>query len=379
MRSSETVKIVHVTTVHRPDDVRIYRKEVLALARAGYEVVLVAPERRGSHLDVKQIAIPDYPSRARRMVFAPIRACIAALRERPDACHIHDPELLLAAMAMKLLGHAAIIYDVHENFSASLLARDWLPRFLRRFTAGLFRLIESILARTCDLVVAATEDIERLFPRCRTVLVRNYPICRRPTGDRARKGSASPKTAIYVGGLTRSDGIEQLLTAAGLLQASSPVRLVLAGEFSDSAFRTQLADKGLLGSGEFLGWISAKEIQEQLSAADVGVVCPLPDPNNIHALPNKLFEYMCNGLPVVASDFGAIGEIVGRYKCGILVDPVQPQSIAEGIRRVTEHPEEASSMGEAGRSAVLAHLNWDSESKVLLKAYREIVGSASGA
>ena len=92
------------------------------------------------------------------------------------------------------------------------------------------------------------------------------------------------------------------------------------------------------------------------------------------ALPVKMFEYMLAGLPVIASDFPLWNSIVLGNGCGLCVDPMNPAAIAEAIRYIATHPDEARQMGRNGRQAVLQRYNWEAEEIKLLDAYRSIVG-----
>ena len=97
----------------------------------------------------------------------------------------------------------------------------------------------------------------------------------------------------------------------------------------------------------------------------MGIITYLPYPNNTSCLPNKLFDYMLMGLPVVASDFPLYREVVEPNHCGLTVDPTRPEEIARAMEYLIEHPHEARQMGENGRRAVLEKYNWEKESRKL--------------
>jgi glycosyltransferase involved in cell wall biosynthesis len=94
--------------------------------------------------------------------------------------------------------------------------------------------------------------------------------------------------------------------------------------------------------------------------------------NNIIGLPNKLFEYMACGKPVIASDFPEIRTIVEETDCGILVDPSNINDIEKAIIWMLKNPEEAQEMGLRGRKAIEYKYNWAEMEKLLFNMYKEI-------
>ncbi len=110
-----------------------------------------------------------------------------------------------------------------------------------------------------------------------------------------------------------------------------------------------------------------------MAACRLGLVTFLPAPNHTESQPNKLFEYMAAGLPVVASDFPLWRHIVESSQCGLLVDPSDPGKIAEAIEWILRHPQEAEAMGRRGAEAVRQTYNWGSEAKTLLDLYRQLL------
>jgi glycosyltransferase involved in cell wall biosynthesis len=86
-----------------------------------------------------------------------------------------------------------------------------------------------------------------------------------------------------------------------------------------------------------------------------------------------MYEYMMCGIPVIASDFPKWREVVEREACGLVVDPLDPNSIAEAMGYLMDHVEEAVEMGRRGRRAVEERYNWSTEAKRLLELYRMLL------
>jgi glycosyltransferase involved in cell wall biosynthesis len=117
-------------------------------------------------------------------------------------------------------------------------------------------------------------------------------------------------------------------------------------------------------------------VMQLLATAQVGIVVDHPIPNYIDGYSTKMFEYMLAGLPVVASNFPLWQEIIGEAGCGLMVDPHQPEEVAEAIAWLLTHPDEAQKMGDRGRHAVLERFNWTIEAEKLLGLYSGLIGTS---
>jgi glycosyltransferase involved in cell wall biosynthesis len=110
-----------------------------------------------------------------------------------------------------------------------------------------------------------------------------------------------------------------------------------------------------------------------MMSASIGMICYLPEPNHVNAYPNKLFEYMAAGLPVIASDFPLWRSIIDAADCGICVDPTDPVDIRRAIVRLMGDPNERRRLGENGRKAVQEKYAWVSEEKKLRHLYQQLL------
>ena len=154
---------------------------------------------------------------------------------------------------------------------------------------------------------------------------------------------------------------------AGVAMTDS--KLLLAGPFSDDIELSVVQRLPGWDCVERLGLLDRPAVSAIMGRSRAGLVLFHPCLNHVDAQPNKLFEYMAAGLPVVASDFPLWRELIEGRRCGLCVDPLNPNAIAAAIRWIFEHSEEAEVMGKRGREAVRRELNWENEADKLLALY----------
>ncbi len=124
------MKVCHLTSVHIPFDTRIFYKECRSLADAGYEVHLIAPHDRDETVDgIHLHAVPKRRNKLKRMVFTTIAVLKKALSLDAALYHFHDPELL--KYGLKLIGKGKkVIYDSHEDVSADIIDKEYIPKWV---------------------------------------------------------------------------------------------------------------------------------------------------------------------------------------------------------------------------------------------------------
>ena len=370
-------KIAHLTTAHSPFDVRIFHKECKSISRAGYNVTLIACHERDETKDGIQIrAVPKSSGRLSRM----IRGVWAVYREAvhldADLYHFHDPELLPAGLLLRMRGKM-VVYDAHEDVYADVARKHYIPSAFRHLLATAIGLFETLCARTFSAVIAATPTIARRFvsgkrPR---VVVSNYPVLEEFQTTAPIEWCCRSTAVAYVGLLSEDRCILEITQAMSLLPSSLSATLKLVGNFSPSSFLEQLAAADGWDRTQVLGILDRTAVAEVLADVRAGLVVLKPTPAFIDSLPIKMFEYMCAGIPVIASNFPGFGDIVNGAKCGLLVDPDDPRTMAQAIEFVLTHPQDAEEMGRRGREAVVAKYNWTGEERKLIELYTALLGS----
>lgn len=366
--SSKGHRVAHVTTVHNATDNRILRKECQALADAGYETYLVAPGAAEKTVApaVIGVDIPRISSRVKRMALGPLHAFRAIRLIKPDVVHVHDPELIPLAVAVRALTKAKAVYDAHEDLEAQVAGKPYVKGPLRPVVSKFAGAIERVADATLDGIVAATPAIAKKYKNSNKFLVRNLPWLQDfPKKEAVAMEGDGKLTVGYVGGITSIRGFYEMI------EATRDHRLVLAGPVEE-ALKGQLDD--LPEHVEYLGNRPAEEVPHLVAQFDVGLVLFADLPNHRESRPTKLFEYMAAGIPFIASDFSSWLDLVGSEDVGFFVSPSDVNQIRAAIDKVSSNREGAKSMGSAGRDLFEERFSFDADVPVLTGAYAALLG-----
>ncbi len=371
-------KVCVLTSVHIPFDGRVFHKEARSLAKAGYEVVLIARHDKEETVGgVRVVPLPQPKSRLQRMTRILWRLYRLAVKENADVYHFHDPELMVVGLLLKLRGRK-VIWDVHEHYPNAILDKFYLSKPARRVISKSFDLFERAVTRFYDYVIYTTPFVGARYQKMkvRSGRIENYPIVELSETF----GRDPQEKVIYLGAMSRIRGLVEVVEAFGIVTKRYPSwELYLVGSCRPPSFEQELrelaARRGIEANVKFVEWVPYEEKERLSSQASMGVITYLPYSNNTSCLPNKLFDYMLVGLPVIASDFPLYREVVEPDRCGLIVDPSKPEEIARAMEYLIEHPDEARQMGERGRQAVLEKYNWEKESERLLRIYDTVLNT----
>ena len=369
-----SARICHMSSVHPPNDIRIFRKQCRSLAANHFDVHFVVPQDNNDEEDgVKRWGIPTRTGRIRRMTRSVYDAFKKAADLNADLYHFHDPELLPAGFALKARG-ARVIFDSHEDLPRQILSKSWIHPLLRRPLAWSSELAENLGLRALDAVVGATPHIAQRFSDLGldAVAINNYPLLGEL--DVLETDWASKKRQIcFVGGISTIRGIYEMIEASEI----SGVPLKLGGPFLPATLQNEVINSPGSTNTEYLGFLDRPAIAHLLSKSIAGVVVFSAQPNHISAQPNKLFEYLAGGIPVIASHFPLWRELVEGEEVGICVDPANPSEIAKAVEYLAGNLDVAEAMGHRGQTLVRERCNWNTEERTLIALYERILACKS--
>jgi glycosyltransferase involved in cell wall biosynthesis len=296
---------------------------------------------------------------------------------------VRDLPLALAAVAVGRRHKVPVILDMAENYPAMLRDVTRFERFrphnvLVRNPA-LAGVVERIATRLVDHVIVVIEEardrlVEAGVPAERISIVRNTPkveSTRFPAEWGAPATDASRLTLAFVGGLEPMRGLE-----AALEMLAAAVRHVPELHFTiigDGRWKNDLeAQARALGIGAHVDFAGRREYQRALfevRRADIGLIPHRVTAHTNSTIPNKLFEYMLLGKPVLATDMAPVRRVLDEVGCGLVY-----RSREEGVEALVRLRDDAlrRHLGDNGRRAVLGRYRWDHDGDVLVQAVESV-------
>jgi glycosyltransferase involved in cell wall biosynthesis len=375
-----------LTNAYDPDP-RV-RQEALALIRMGCRVRLLAWDRdiksRPSEcmegVEVERVFLQSAHGRGTTQIFfyawLYLRMLWRGLRTPFDVVHCHDLDTLPLGFVLGKLKSKPIVYDAHESFP-DMLEGSVHPTVRR----GLFRL-ENFFIRRMDLLITVGEKLRRHFVERgarHSVVVGNWKrsseFARSEEQNlemRRRLGvPAGALVVVCVTQLLKDRKIEELLQA---IDACPDVWLILAGKGALEAMVRERAARNprIL----YTGFASVDDIPAYTCAADIVYYGFDPEnPNARFSAPNKLFEALAAGRPLITGDFGEIAEVVREASCGIVLPVYSGEEIQKALA-LLQDPNRRRSMADYARRFGSAHMNWEKGEEVLYREYSALLPGA---
>ena len=366
------IKVCHLTSAHPENDIRIFHKQCISLHKADFDVYLVVPntnEKTSHGVQIKSFQ-SEKKGRVKRFLNTVNLVYKKAIEIDADIYHFHDPELLRIGLKLAKKGKI-VIYDAHEDVPKQIMDKHWIPKILRSLISYLFSKYEAYVSKRISGIVSVTINICNRFKNQNknVELVANYPLLEEAEKMNILDFKKKEKQICYIGGLFPTRGIAEMIESTKNID----VELALAGTFSPESFKSELENKDGWEKVNYLGHVKREEIMEILKTSKLGLVTLHPTRSYVESLPIKMFEYMSAGLPVIASNFPEWKDIINETNCGICVDPLNPNEIANAIETILSNPLKANLMGENGKEAFYKKYNWLIEEEKLIAFYKKLI------
>jgi hypothetical protein len=374
-----------VNCIHPPDDVRVVQKMGRFLSENGVRVSWVGPgEATEAPVENYGIKYHFYRRAQGRIgrLFAHQRQafCVGLQIPRADVYVGVEPDSAVAAVRLARRHSAKAVFDVHEAYDDEML-RNWLPSPLRRPVGWCVRRALRRICQRCDLVMGVNDAVLAPYADIPTprMIVRNCaPVAFADVPVADVFGRARVNITIMHGKATVAHGTTPVLQAMAIVRAEFPTARVIVFDCLDRGPHTmKRSDLDTLVASEHLGpgvdlrpMIPMKHMPSVLQGCDIGLIA-YDRAFGVKSLPNKLFEYMAAGLPIIAPCYSAeIAPILRQEECGILADMENPRAVADAILTLARDPQRARAMGQRAREAFLIRHNYQAEAVRFLGTVR---------
>lgn len=317
------------------------------------------------------------PSRALAVRISERRLEVQAQAFRPDIVHVMNFALLRAGSAIARRRAARLVYDAAEAWDATPYSDPAVQRYVGA--------VEARWGAHADAVLTVSPGLVARFARLRpalapAVLIRNAADPGGPPDDGRLHALAglppSQKVLLFQGGLTRDRGLETLIGAAGRLPTDWTLVVLGWGELEAplraAALAAEQRHRGRVTPVRVIEPVAFDDLPAYTAGAAAGLIpyrgtCD----NHRYCLPNKVFEYAAQGVPVIASDLDELGPVVRGNAIGwTLPDPVTPEALARLLERLDEPA--LAGAGQAG-IAFARQNSWQQEGARLLDVYRDVL------
>tara|TARA_Y100000593_G_scaffold95128_1_gene200389 strand:- start:52768 stop:54102 length:1335 start_codon:yes stop_codon:yes gene_type:complete len=297
-----------------------------------------------------------------------------------DVYHAHDMNTLYAAYKAAKKHNAKLVYDSHELY----VDRNKLqkPSVFYKFLSYRF---EGYFARKCDAVITVGEKIAELLQSRYRLKNKVYVVMNAPSknieehhesrNNKLREALNIPenyKLLIYTGGITFNRGLENLVRSLKFLPN---MYLVMMGYGKESFKNTLIKianENNVADRFSYYGPVRPNEVTAYTQEADLGVA-PIINAclSYYYCAPNKIFEYLLGGIPVVSSNFPEMEKIVKKNNIGTTFNPEKPESIAQAVKEIFSDEEKYKQM-KANTKLAAEKYNWENEEQKLLDIYKNL-------
>jgi len=352
--------------------------EAEALSQAGYAVEIFAWDRelRSKSVEyygnckVERIGIVSTFGKGLNQVWGfarfYIKLIVKMIKADFDVIHCHDLDTLLPGFIVARLKKKKLVFDSHEYYPAIMVDQKML------ILAKLATKIQNFIVKRSDLVIVVNEYLKKIFLNVNSN-VRVIMNCKdlnefnsRFIDEKYHKHvSKNKKSFLYIG--TLMDG-RNLFELIDIFKNSNATFLIGGrGQLMNKIKKLTKSSNNI----HFIGTVPSKDVPRYTAASDyiIAIYNSKSLNNDIAGPPNKLFEAIAAGKPIITSKNGPTGELVKKIGCGIVVDPDNKQEIRRIINKTIY---DESLQQKLCRKSIEAQkmYNWKEESKKLIEAYR---------
>jgi glycosyltransferase involved in cell wall biosynthesis len=293
-----------------------------------------------------------------------------------------DLPLQLPAIRVARRLNVPIIFDMAENYPAAVQAwgKQHIGHYISRNAMLVSALEKFCVRRVQHIWVVVEEQVERLqklgIASDNISIVHNTPLLGNAPSQFVENvwDGTPPLKLIYVGLISYYRGLDIALRALARLPSPRNIELTVVGDGPDFVATQQLANELQVNECvKFRGWLPHDKAMEEIQRAHIGVVTHHANPFIQTTQPNKIFDYMLFGKPVICSNVAPLRRVVEQAHAGFVLEHNSPEELSRLLKHILQHPEELTLRGRNGRKAVEEIYNWGKEEAVILQTIERLL------
>jgi glycosyltransferase involved in cell wall biosynthesis len=372
-REKQSIRITVLVSNDLEHDQRV-AKVCSTLSDMGWQITLVGRMLPDSRPFERSYEIRRFklPFRKGALFYAAlnIRLFFYLLTKRTDVILANDLDTLLPAYVVSKIRGKKVVYDSHEYFTEAegLTGRSFPKRIWEKIEGWIFPKLK--------YVFCVNETVANIYTSKYGVpisVVRNIPLLELAEANTSRAELGLPEGKKIV--LLQGAYIDPDRGGAELVESikyTKGVLLLIIGAGRDMEnLRQQARQEHLEADVKFLPRMPFAELRRYTSVCDLGISIDKPvHLNYTYSLPNKLFDYIHAGTPVLVSDLPELKRIVNKWKVGMVLDEVTPQKVAHAIMEVLQSPEYV--IWKTNCLSARKELNWQKESEIIKAVYSKV-------
>ncbi len=372
-------RIIISATSDLVTDQRVH-KVASSCINAGYEVIVVGRAKKDSlaitnrNYKIKRFKLP-FEKGPLFYAFYNLRLFIFLIFNAADAYIANDLDTLMGNYYAAKIKRTPLLYDNHEYFTG-------VPELLdRAFTRNIWKKIERHIFPKLKYVYTVNNSIKLLFENeyhIPVAVVRNIPLRNESQEIKKKLNIEIPqgnKVIIYQGAINKDRGVEEAIQA---MQYLENITLLIVGdgdvfnEVKKIAEQLHIENKII-----FTGKIPFQLLPNYTALADLGLcIEKSTNINYTFSLPNKLFDYIRAGVPILAADLIEVKSIINQYNIGNIIQTHDPKHIAEQIT-ISLFDENKIQLWKKQLKIASQELSWENEEKVFLNMLKEAIPSGN--
>lgn len=297
-----------------------------------------------------------------------------------DAIHVHDLPLATIGSEMKMIYNMKFVLDLHENWPVLLELSQHTKTLLGKMLSSYkqWKKYEVQMCMAADNVIVVVEEAKNRLIRLGInqnkiqVISNTLNISQFDIFPRKKYNGKIIKLLYVGGGITYHRGLQYVIQTLKILRAKQINVLfdIVGSRRYLSSLVDMVSQENLQNFVKFHGYKKFNEITSLYESSDIAIITHLKSEHSDNTIPNKLFQYMYAGLPVITSNCDPLVRIINETHSGISYAYDNPNELANIIEHFVKHPSLLNDYIGNGRKAVLEKYNFDEDAKTLINIYK---------